>query len=54
MMSALTFLLAKVYPILSVMLEMYVCMWIFSGLSAIGILFISFGVHETKGLSIHK
>lgn len=53
MNSVLTFLLTKVYPIMSDWLEMYVCMWISAGLSAIGIVFVAIFIHETKGFNIH-
>lgn len=45
-------IILKIFPILVEMLELYTCMWIFAVISALGIVFISVAVTETKGKNL--
>ncbi|XP_037038802.1 facilitated trehalose transporter Tret1-like [Bradysia coprophila] len=47
--SAMSFLILKTFPVLTNLIGLYGCMWLFAGFCAFGTLFIVFVVDETKG-----
>lgn len=46
------FIILKFFPILSIVLELYGCLWLFASVSVFGIVFIAAFVPETKGKNL--
>lgn len=53
MIGIFVFSVVKLFPLLSDSLDLYVCLWFFSGTNLVGLLFSIFLLKETKGTDIN-